>query len=452
MPLSLATPQWQPPVTSDGLYVLLVRAVDGAGNVGGASNVSWWLDSTPPSSPPVMTRTPDAVTLSRDALYELRGVDDGSPGQLSFRYRLFSGGVLKSGGSSGGDGFVAVPSLPSTPSSVVQLRVLDVAVDSSHLIEVVSVDALGRVSALSTSFSWRVVAAAPIVTMLSQPANVSGNATVTFVFAAAWKSDASGSVNASLASFEMLLLNAGGDVGQWHAPCRFAERASECMAACSGARCVYSLRLNSVGAYTLQVRAVLLNTTGDASVLSWTYKRCSDSEFAVLSGASGDAIVCKACPSGGDCTPSSPSVVVTQADIVARAGYWASPSSDGSRFYRCPILGACVGGVNGSRAVCAKGYYHVACSLCAHDYFEQFGLCVACPKSNGASILAVVGLSLLLLSTSCALYTVRKLLPIDVIKLGVSMVQIIASANSAYDIPWPSVFRRFLSLSVRCQK
>jgi hypothetical protein len=43
-------------------------------------------------------------------------------------------------------------------------------------------------------------------------------------------------------------------------------------------------------------------------------------------------------------------------------------------------------------------------------------------------------------------YAARNLLPIEAIKLGVSMVQIIASVNSAYNIPWPSAFRRFLSL------
>jgi hypothetical protein len=96
--------------------------------------------------------------------------------------------------------------------------------------------------------------------------------------------------------------------------------------------------------------------------------------------------------------------------------------------------------------VCATGYDHVACSLCADGYFEQFGLCVACPKTSGASIGALVGLSLLLSFVCGVLFLLRDLLPIEVIKLGVSMVQIIASANSAYDIPWPSAFRRFLSL------
>jgi hypothetical protein len=81
---------------------------------------------------------------------------------------------------------------------------------------------------------------------------------------------------------------------------------------------------------------LLLNATGDVSVLSWTYERSAVSEFAVLRGIGGDAIMCKACPSGGgDCTSSSATDVVTQAEIVARAaGFRVSPpSSNGSRFY-----------------------------------------------------------------------------------------------------------------------
>jgi hypothetical protein len=44
---------------------------------------------------------------------------------------------------------------------------------------------------------------------------------------------------------------------------------------------------SSAAACTLQLRAVMNGTSGDAaeaSVFSWTYKRCADSEFAVLGG------------------------------------------------------------------------------------------------------------------------------------------------------------------------
>ncbi len=58
---------------------------------------------------------------------------------------------------------------------------------------------------------------------------------------------------------------------------------------------------------------------------------------------------------------------------------------------------------------------------------------VPCPKSKSGSVGAVVGLSLMLIALCSELYVVRNVLPIDVIELGVSMMQIIASANSAYD-------------------
>jgi hypothetical protein len=48
-----------------------------------------------------------------------------------------------------------------------------------------------------------------------------------------------------------------------------------------------AVSLPTPAACTLQLRAVMNGTSGDAgeaSVFSWTYKRCADSEFAVLGG------------------------------------------------------------------------------------------------------------------------------------------------------------------------
>jgi hypothetical protein len=427
------------PAATDGEYALVVRSVDDAGNAGVETNVTLWVDTLPPSAPPVLSRTPDAVTLTTDAVFEMRGVADGSPGQVSFWYLVTSDGVPQS------DDYVPVPDVPLTPTSTVPLSLSRLRTDVSYTIRFVTRDQLQRSSERQTLFSWRVVSAAPVATIVGQPANASALQQPKFRFSARWSGDGGSDDDLRSVSYQVQLPGVAGDLGAWHAPCRFADSAAVCASRCSGQSCEYSVKLPAPGGYTLQVRAVLFNTTGESTIVSWMYVRCADSQFAVLSGAGGDAIECRPCPAGGDCSPPTPTSVVTQADIVAQAGYWASPSSDGSRFYRCPLPDACQRGVNGSRAVCAKGYAHVACSLCASNYFEQFGKCVLCPSSKGRSVGALVGISLLVIAMLAVLYLVRDVLPVNVLKLGVSMVQIIASANSAYDIPWPDVFGSFLS-------
>jgi hypothetical protein len=418
-------------------------AVDAAGNVAPVTNITVWLDTTPPSAPPTLTRNPDAVTLSTDAVFEMHVPDDGSPGQASFWYLLVSDGRDDSSGV-----WRRVPELPASPAASVTLSLSRLAIDASHLLRLVTRDQLQRQSATETVFTWRVVSVVPPVLVLSQPANISALYTPSFTFAVDGGGSGGGGGSGSALSLQVQVLGGGSDLGTWHSPCRFAAEPAACLQACnSTALCRYTVTLPAPATYTLQVRAALSsNTTGAASVVSLTYKRCADDEFAVLSGPGGDAVTCRACPTGGVCRPEVPTDVVTQADIVARAGYWASPSSDGSRFYRCPVADACLqGGVNGSRAVCATGYDHVACSLCADGYFEQFGKCAACPSSSGTSAAAVVGIALALAACGAGIYAVRDLMPVNVIKLGVSMLQIIASANSAYDIPWPPAFRSFLS-------
>jgi hypothetical protein len=193
--------------------------------------------------------------------------------------------------------------------------------------------------------------------------------------------------------------------------------------------------------YTLQVQAVLYGKAGDITTLIWEYLRCRDTEFAVLTN--GDAIECRACPEGGDCSSSDVSEVVQQRDIVAQAGWWASDASSGAKFYKCPIAEACLPG-NDTRAQCALGYSHVACSVCALGFFEQFGKCAACPKTQATSFVALFGISVALILGGFLLIKMRELLPVDIVKIGVSMAQIIGSANSAYDIPWPPEFAKFL--------
>ena len=214
--------------------------------------------------------------------------------------------------------------------------------------------------------------------------------------------------------------------------------------------------------------------------------RCSPTEYTVWSG--NDTATCVPCPVGGDCsgatvynaiaaatahasddgsgtnstgnaTTSSvtdsaasaqsnstvlvvtkvdfeASVVVTQDDIVAQPGFWASSQSTGLTYYPCPIAAACLQPQLPAsrhvdvapvpyRAQCATGYYGIACSVCADGYYEQFGKCVACPPSSGASVAALAGISMVLVTLSLVVFVIRHILPVDIIKLGVSMLQVL---------------------------
>ena len=180
------------------------------------------------------------------------------------------------------------------------------------------------------------------------------------------------------------------------------------------------------------------------------------------------------CPVGGDCSGElvglHPTVgdIVTQQDIAAQSGFWTPPASDGLTFYRCLVPGSCLAGTNDSKAVCAPGYgytgivrsvllwgypaystqhdiwwralMHVrcmcccrrrrpACGVCLPGFFEQFGKCVACPASNGASFGALFGIAVLLVVVAVLLFLMRTLLPVDVLKLGLSMLQVSATGH-----------------------
>jgi hypothetical protein len=72
--------------------------------------------------------------------------------------------------------------------------------------------------------------------------------------------------------------------------------------------------------------------------------------------------------------------------------------------------------------VCARGY--ASCS------------CVPCPKNRGASVGAMLGIGLALLLAAFVVFRIRNVLPVGLIKLGVSLFQIIASGSTSYSIPW----------------
>ena len=62
--------------------------------------------------------------------------------------------------------------------------------------------------------------------------------------------------------------------------------------------------------------------------------------------------------------------------------------------------------------------------MCADGFFEQFAKCVACPPSGGASIGVLVGISATIVGLCIVVFLVRELLPVDVLKLGLSMLQV----------------------------
>jgi hypothetical protein len=183
--------------------------------------------------------------------------------------------------------------------------------------------------------------------------------------------------------------------------------------------------------YTLQVRASLGGTFGDVAAYQWQHLLCESNQYSVLLR---DSVTCVACPAGGDCTPRPKEgvSVVTLSDVISRKGYWASQSSDGTSYYQCPLATACLPGANGTRSVCATGYGHVACSVCVDGFFMQFGKCEPCPATPTASVGAIVAAIAGAAVLGGLVFLVRRLVPVETIKLGVSMVQIIAAANSAY--------------------
>ena len=53
---------------------------------------------------------------------------------------------------------------------------------------------------------------------------------------------------------------------------------------------------------------------------------------------------------------------------------------------------------------------------------------------------------MLLASLFTVLFIVRSMAPRGMMKIGISMLQIVATANSVYTIPWPPAFSSFLDL------
>ena len=64
------------------------------------------------------------------------------------------------------------------------------------------------------------------------------------------------------------------------------------------------------------------------------------------------------------------------------------------------------------------------CSVCAENYFQQFGKCAPCPATYSASVGELVGIAVVLAVLAGTVFFIRKILPVDVLKLGLSMLQV----------------------------
>jgi hypothetical protein len=336
---------------------------------------------------------------------------------------------------------VTAPLPAPTNDDAVQVLVGDLVGDESYSLKVWTQDQAGHRSAKAALHVWTVASVAPTVHIASRPSPVSASVQPMFVLSAVWGNGTSRQGVVPEATFLVSLVG----VTSPHSPCNERGAAPNCSSWCNGTRCEYSPLLDAPQSYTLQVQAVVGGRAGDVVSVQWEYRRCSSDQFAVVTD--GDAIGCRTCPLGGDCSPANGRDTVQLQDVVSQQGWWASSGSNGKTFYKCPIASACQPGsgvdANGTavRTKCADGYSGVLCSTCASGYFPQYGRCAQCPgKASPASVVVSIALPLVMVAVLGVMFLIRSMAPRGMMKVGVSMVQIISAANSAYNIPWPSAF------------
>jgi hypothetical protein len=437
----LAAETLLPRTPGDALYRVEAVGVDAAGNVGTAAVVEWWIDSLPPATPTFLDR-PVGRVLAQAAVVKVACDGDASPGVLSLLYELEPApGPPATRAASTGVLAVAATQNASTLAWRADISITGLEATTSYTLRVWSLDFSGLRSVAAEVASWTVVSSVPVIRVDARPSPVSGLRQVTFEFSAVYAGQV---VNDS--DIEVLLME-DPELGSWHQPCSEANAPADCA---SGR---YTLTLPKPKLYTLLARVTLGGTAStEVATVTWEYKRCLKTEFAVFTG---DAVACLTCPEGGDCEPRNDTHVVTQAGIVAQAGWWASSSSDGRAFYKCPNRDACLSphaaadaaAGNVSRGACAVGYAGVLCSACARDFFPQYGKCAPCPtKASPVSWVVSISLPLVIVLLFGVMFVLRGMMPRGMMKVGLSMVQIIAAANSAYDIPWPPIFNSFLDV------
>ncbi|HEV3375764.1 MAG TPA: Ig-like domain-containing protein [Thermoleophilaceae bacterium] len=147
------------PPLGDGQHLFMVRAGDGAGNVGEAVSYDWTVDTVAPQVS--IDSRPESLTKSTEASFEFSAGED-----ASFECRLDEGD------------WVACES-PQTYGGAGQTPLAD----GRHTFEVRATDRAGNVGA-AASYSWTVDTVAPTTTITSKPSDPSDSRTATFAFSA----------------------------------------------------------------------------------------------------------------------------------------------------------------------------------------------------------------------------------------------------------------------------
>jgi len=416
----------QPNVPSNGRYDIYTVASDVAGNVAAPVITEYWVDVTPPGAPTLLQLIPNDTQIelfdTQTAHFEIQLANDNSPGQTTFVYNLTVGDGPY-------DTNVTVPEEPSPNNAMVILEKTNLQLDTAYELRVWSKSQAGLYSTTYTSFEFVILSTAPSVSVLSRPAQVSGDLYPVFQFQATWAGTAFSNIPLANVVFQVQL-----DSGDWlQVP--GPNTNSQCDYNTTEPTCTYTSPAVTPGTHTLQVRTVLSGKECDPKAVTWEYKQCTPVIQYNYIMADGD-LECLPCEAGMDCSNSS-------APVAAR-GYWASNNSE--VYYQCPISGACLGGNSSAATIseCSIGYTGLLCSSCSTGYFQQYDACIPCPKSQGVSILLILAIVIALVLAGYILFRLRDVLPIVQIKVGVSMLQILASANTAYSIPWPSAFHSFL--------
>jgi hypothetical protein len=228
------TPTSTLPAAVHGRVSITTVVSDRAGHVGNAVSLSWWIDSLPIVSAPVLVSKPSTATTSTTAVFDVES-EDTSPGVLLFHYQVDSsvGGVVVAGNVSG------VLGRASSPTGFrAQFSVSRLPTGRSYIVTVWAWDQVWHRSP-STAYSWQVIASAPAAVISSGPSSVSVLTAPVFTFTAV-SADSGYDLDSIAvdATFEVRLLRGGTEESPWRPPCR--DEPELCDGECTGRLCRYT--------------------------------------------------------------------------------------------------------------------------------------------------------------------------------------------------------------------